>query len=106
MKNRILPIAVAAASVALAAQANTITPTLITFTPGVSITYSANLTSGEIHAGDGFTIFDIGGFTGFGPVAAGWTAAAAPFGSPWGIAPLGADTVDMNVTFTYTGPAV
>lgn len=91
------------------ASANTITPGLTVapgFIPGVSITYRADLTSGELHSGDGFTIFDIGGFTGFGVLPAFWTATSSAFGSPWGVAPVGIDTSDMNVTFTYTGSPV
>jgi len=87
------------------ASGNTITPTPTAFTPGVSIVYQADLTSGELHSGDGFTVFDIGGFAGFGLIAPGWSAAVT-VGSPWGTAPLGPDTADPNVTFTYTGPSI
>jgi hypothetical protein len=103
-KTKILVLAATVALTAATASANTITPQLIAFSPGSSITYGADLTSGEIHAGDGFTIFDIGGFTGFGAIAAGWTASAAPFGSIYSPpGPLGPDTALMNVTFTYRG---
>jgi hypothetical protein len=97
----------AVALVALAsgsAWANTITPSVTGWVPGVSITYDADLTSGEIHAGDGFTIFDIGGFTGFGALPAGWVASFSAGGSPFSPpASLGPDSVDTNVHFTYMG---
>jgi len=100
----------AVALVALAsgsAWANTITPSATVFVPGVSITYEADLTSGEIHAGDGFTIFDIGGFTGFGPLPAFWVASNSVVGSPFSPpGSLGPDTGDMNVHFTYTGASL
>ena len=87
-----------------AAHANTITPQALGFSPGVSITYGADLTSGELHAGDGFTIFDIGGFTGFGLLPASWTASFGGTLNPWGISPLGVDNPSLqNVTFTYNG---
>jgi hypothetical protein len=108
MKNKLIPpILIGVLGLALAARANTITPTTTGFTPGVSIVYSADLTSGEIQAGDGFTIFDIGGFTGFGAIPAGWTSLAtlsgpATFGTPLGID----DPALMNVTFTYNGASL
>jgi hypothetical protein len=76
------------------------------FVPGVSITYNADHTSGELHAGDGFTIFDVAGFTAVGAVPAGWVfSGAAAVGSPWGVAPLGPDSAALvNLTFTYVGP--
>lgn len=83
--------------------ANTITPELAGFVPGVAVTYDAKHSSGELHPGDGFTIFDIGGFTGLGPVPLGWVSAVtvgSPFSPP---APGGVDGSDANVTFTYTG---
>jgi hypothetical protein len=62
-----------------------------------------------MHAGDGFTIFDIGGFTGIDIAAlpAGWVAGSSVFGSPFSPPPsLGPDTADVNVHFTYMGGAV
>lgn len=87
---------------AATARANTITPFLSGFDPGVSITYDAVVSSGELHAGDGFTIFDIGGFTGVIATPAGWTSSFSPTTSPFG-SPLGPDTFDTNVHFTWTG---
>ncbi len=87
--------------------ANTITPELTgAFLPG-TWTYSVKLTSGELHAGDGFTIFDFGGYVG-GSIAApgGWVASTSATGSPWGVAPLGPDTGDVNLTWTYVGAPV
>jgi hypothetical protein len=100
----------AVALVALAsgsAWANTITPKLVGFTPGSDITYEAELTSGEIHPGDGFTIYDIGGFTGFIAIDPLWTAVANNLPSPWtdGSPLTTPDSVDLNVHFTYMGPA-
>jgi hypothetical protein len=88
-------------------QANTITPQLGAFVSGVSVDYRADHTSAELHSGDGFTIFDIGGFTSVLSIPAGWTSSTAATGSPWGVAPLGADSASLvNVTFTYTGPTI
>jgi hypothetical protein len=94
--------AVAAAS---SAMANTITPqALIT---GPVWTYGADLTSGEIVAGDGFTIFDFGGYvSGSITAPAGWVASTSVTGSPWGLAPLGPDTSEINLAWTYTGPTI
>lgn len=94
--------AVAAGS---SAMANTITPQLLG--TGPVWTYGADLTSGELHAGDGFTIFDFGGYVAGSIVApAGWVASVSAFGSPWGLAPLGPDSSEANLTFTYTGASI
>jgi hypothetical protein len=95
-----------ALAVGSSVMANTITPTPIGIGP--VWTYQADLTSGEIHAGDGFTIYDFGGFAGFGVIAPGWSAAVTPTGfNPWGIAPAGPDNPsEANLTFTYHGPAL
>ena len=85
-------------------QASTIAPEVLALPVAGTWTYGANLTSGEIHPGDGFTIFDFSGFSGFGVIEPGWIASSAPFGSPWGIAPTGIDSPSPNLTFTYTGP--
>jgi VPDSG-CTERM motif len=105
-------VAVCAGLLALSpiARADTITPSyaLGSFIPGTSITYNADHTSGEIHSGDGFTIFDVAGFTGSLGVPAGWVfSGAAPVGSPWGVGPLGPDSAALvNLTFTYTGASI
>ena len=100
----------AAALVGATANANTITPQLTAFSPGVSITYTADLTSAHMELGDGFTIFDIGGFTSVLSVPLNWTSSVSNLGSPWGIDPFGGAATDNpalpNVTFTYTGPDV
>jgi hypothetical protein len=105
MKNKLIPpILIGVLGLALTARANTITPTTTAFTSGVSIVYSADLTSGELISGDGFTIFDLGGFTGFGPIPANWTAVSSLLGPGTFGAPLGVDDPTLtNVTFTYTG---
>ena len=90
------------------AHANTITPTLTGFVPGVSVDYEADFGSGELHAGDGFTIYDIGGFTGFIAVNPLWTATANNLASPWGGPPplTTPDGAATNVHFTYNGPTI
>jgi hypothetical protein len=99
----------AAALAGATAHANTITPIFTAFTPGVSITYSANHSSGHLEAGDGFTIFDIGGFTSVLSVPTNWTSSTSLLGGIFGIAPF-PSTPDnptlTNVTFTYTGAHV
>jgi VPDSG-CTERM motif len=88
--------------------ANTITPSVtLASTPGLWI-YSADLTSGELHAGDGFTIFDFGGYVAGSVVAApGWTASVALLGSIYGAPVIDADNPgEVNLTFTYTGPPI
>ena len=90
------------------AHANTITPTLTGFVPGVSVDYTATFSSGELHAGDGFTIYDIGGFTGFLAVHPSWTATANNLASPWGGPPplTTPDGAATNVHFEYNGPTL
>ncbi len=99
----------AVALVALAstsARANTITPTNGVFAPGVSMSYTTFMTSGELHTGDGFTIFDFGGFLGVLAMPVDWTASTSLVGSPFGT-PLGTDhTAVRNVHFTYGGLSV
>ena len=107
MKNKWLILAGAVAAFASAsATANTITPhTLAIPTPGVWI-YSADLSSGEIHAGDSFTIFDFGGYVGgsiFAPAT--WTASATLLGSDPAAVPLSPDDpAEYNLRFIYNGP--
>ena len=98
---------VAVASVT--ARANTITPSTQGWLPGIAIVYGARLSSGEIHpgdgitTGDGFTIFDIGGFAGFGTIAPNWVATSGP-GSLYSLGSQGPDDPGLtNVTFRYTG---
>jgi hypothetical protein len=92
----------------VSARANTITPGFDLFIPGVSIQYSAELSSGELHPGDGFTIYDIARFVGIGALPLNWTTTTQQVGSLFGAATL--TTVDepgwINVNFKYTGPAL
>jgi hypothetical protein len=98
------------ALVSATAGANTITPAYVvgSFVPGVSITYTADVESGEIHSGDGgFTIYDVAGYTSatyVGPYsfAVSTSATGTPFGPPPN--PLGSvDSGRTNVHFTFTG---
>jgi hypothetical protein len=93
---------------AVAAHADTIAPTAVLFDPGSKITYEATLTSGELHAGDGFTIFDIGGFLGFGTIPTDWEASFSAVGSPFSPpGPIGPDNPGLfNVHFKYTGDPI
>jgi hypothetical protein len=92
---------------ASSARSNTITPYFGTFTSGVSIVYGATLTSGEIHSGDGFTIYDTGGFVS-ASAPTDWLVTTSGTGSPFGSASL--STADLggytNVHFTYVGADV
>jgi hypothetical protein len=98
-------VAVGALVVGFNAQANTITPLAEEFVPGVSMTYSADHTSGHLEPGDGFTIFDFGGYTGVVSTPADWTLGSDdPLNNPWGIAPGGFDDPTLpNLTFVYAG---
>ena len=83
---------------------HTLTPSLASATPGGLWSYNADLTSGQLAAGDGFTIFDFGGYVA-GSIAApvGWTPTTALTGSPFGTS-LGLDDPALvNLTFTYNG---
>jgi hypothetical protein len=90
---------------AASAQANTITPSLAAFVPGVGAAYDAKVSGSELHAGDGFTIFDIGQFNGFVAAPVDWSFAVTNSGSPFGPT-TGDSAADANVHFTYTGVAV
>ena len=86
---------------------HTITPSVASInSPGVW-TYAANLSSGQVLDGDGFTIFDFGGYVGgsiFAP--SGWTAVAQLTGSVLGIAPPAANPDNpalFNLLFTRSG---
>jgi hypothetical protein len=89
---------------------HTITPSVASInSPGVW-TYAANLSSGQVLNGDGFTIFDFGGYVAgsiFAP--AGWTATAQLTGSVLGIAPPAANPDNpalFNLLFTRSGGTV
>jgi hypothetical protein len=83
---------------------HTITPSVITATAGGLWSYNADLTSGQLVAGDGFTIFDFGGYVDGSVIApVDWVASTALTGSPFGTS-LGPDNPALtNLTFTYTG---
>ena len=86
---------------------HTLTPSVATATPGGLWSYNADLTSGELQAGDGFTIFDFGGYVS-GSIAApvDWTPSTALTGSPFGASSGVDDPALTNLTFTYTGATV
>jgi hypothetical protein len=95
---------------ASAPQHHTITPSVFsTNSPGVW-TYDANLSSGGVWNGDGFTIFDFGGYVDgsiFAP--AGWDAKAVLTGSVLNVAPPAGyidDSNLFNLTFTRTGGTI
>ena len=116
IKNKWLMLAGAVAALATAsATANTITPhTLVTPVNPDCLTqnpltwvYSADLSSGELHAGDSFTIFDFGDYV-LGSIyaPASWTAVATVVGSDPAGVPLSPDNGEYNLRFTYTGAAI
>jgi hypothetical protein len=89
---------------------HTITPSVASInSPGVW-TYDAMLSSGQVLNGDGFTIFDFGGYVAnsiFAP--AGWTAAAQLTGSVLNVAPPVSNPDNpalFNLLFTRTGGTV
>jgi VPDSG-CTERM motif len=91
-------------------QHHTITPSVFSInSPGVW-TYDATLTSGQVRNGDGFTIFDFGGYVKnsiFAP--AGWSATAVLTGSVLNVAPpVGYvdDPTLYNLEFVRTGGTV
>src|ERR1041384_382139 len=106
-RTKLILSAVAMLTCALASRANTLTPQVTDDTFPIW-SYTLNLTSGEIHSGDGFTIYDFGGFVSFVGVPAFWTATVTATGvNPWGVAPLGLDSAsEANLTFTYSGPSI
>jgi hypothetical protein len=89
---------------------HTITPSVASInSPGIW-TYDAMLSSGQVMNGDGFTIFDFGGYVGgsiFAPL--GWSAVAQLTGSVLGV-PAPASNPDdpalFNLLFTRTGGTV
>jgi len=95
------------------AWANTITPSFASFNAVTGVlVYNADITSAELHAGDGFTIFDIGNFVSFGTTPAGWTATSGLTTSiqnlgPGPSPPLTTDNATVtNVTYTYNGQTI
>ena len=108
LKHKWLALAGALAAFAtVSATANTITPhSFITPTPGVWA-YSTDHSSGELKAGDAFTIFDFGGYVpGSIYAPALWTASATLVGSDPAGVPLSTDDPTLfNLRFVYTGPA-
>jgi hypothetical protein len=86
------------------ASANTIIPGFVAFAPGSSLEYSAQLINGELHANDGFTIFDVYGYTG-ASAPAGWEAVTQSTGSLFGSPTLNSvdDPSLTNVNFRYLG---
>jgi hypothetical protein len=92
------------------AMANTITPSATAFVPGVSITYDANHTSGQLQSGDGFTIYDVFGYNGTVVAPVNWAFTSAVLtGSPYDVlAPFNPNDSNglFNITFHYTGSTV
>jgi VPDSG-CTERM motif len=87
------------------ARANTITPVLGIFTPGVSMTYQVNVSNGTLVSGDGFTIFDFGGFQGSATMPNNWSLGFDPGPVYAYQAPVGPDNPQLpNLRFFYTGP--
>jgi hypothetical protein len=86
---------------------HTITPSVVSInSPGVW-TYTATLSSGQVLNGDGFTIFDFGGYVS-GSIAAptGWSAVAQLTGSVLNVAPPASNPDNptlFNLLFTRTG---
>jgi hypothetical protein len=92
------------------AEHHTITPSVVSInSPGVW-TYAAMLSSGQVLNGDGFTIFDFGGYVAgsiFAPT--GWTAVAQLTGSVLGVAPPASNPDNpalFNLLFTRSGGTV
>ena len=115
MKNKWLILASAVAALATSsAMANTITPhslvtpvTVCVNPVAVTWVYSADLSSGELHPGDSFTIFDFGDYV-LGSIyaPASWTAVATVVGSDPAGVPLSPDNGEYNLRFTYTGASI
>jgi hypothetical protein len=89
---------------------HTITPSVVSInSPGVW-TYAAMLSSGQVLNGDGFTIFDFGGYVAgsiFAP--AGWDVSAQLIGSVLGVAPPASNPDNpalINLLFTRSGGTV
>ena len=86
---------------------HTLTPSVAIATPGGLWSYNADLTSGEIQANDGFTIFDFGGYVAGSIVApADWVPSTALSGSPFGASAGPDDPTLTNLTFTYIGATI
>lgn len=88
------------------ARANTITPLLTGFLGGSEAQYSATVTTAELRSGDGFTIFDFGGYTAVLETPTNWTFGTSLTTSPFGPAIPPDDPTLTNVHFTYNGPSV
>jgi len=107
MKHKWLGLAGAVAALAtVSATANTITPSTFSIpTPGLWA-YAGTHSSGELKAGDAFTIFDFGGYVPgsiYAPPL--WTASATLVGSDPAGVPLSVDDPSQfNLRFVYTGP--
>jgi hypothetical protein len=97
------------AALASAADA-TIAPYVVTTTSGGAWTYGGKVSSGQVNFGDGFTIFDFGGYVNasiFAP--AGWTPTVQLSGSVLNVAPPVGYVDDpslFNLLFTRTGTTV
>src|SRR5688500_12250820 len=76
----------------LTAHAETIAPSFVGFAAG-TLTYSATLSSGQMHAGDGFTIYDIYGFTSASVLLSPytWTVTSSPTAQITTLEPVGPD---------------
>ena len=89
---------------------HTITPSVVTPNSPGTWTYTADLSSGQVMNGDGFTIFDFGGLvagSSFAP--AGWSAVEQLTGSVLGVAPPASNPDNpalFNLLFTRTGRTV
>lgn len=69
--------------------------------------YDATLASDQaLLSGNYFTIYDFDGYTGYGAIPADWTVTTALLGdTPFWVNPIDDPSI-LNVTFTWTGPAV
>jgi hypothetical protein len=88
-------------------RANTITPIFIAGSAPGTFSYALQFTSGELRPGDGFTIFDFGGFAGVATTPINWSSNATFTTSPWGTPISNTDDAALvNVHLTYNGPIV
>ena len=85
------------------AQANTISVFNQTLPDGSDVSYFISHSEGELHPGDGFTVFDIGGFTGIISTPTDWSGGATFTGSPFGPSAGFDDPTLANVHFVWTG---
>lgn len=91
-----------------AARGNTIFPVMSSFTPGVQIVYDATFLLSQLQNGDGFTVFDVGGFEDVASVPTGWTSSVSATGSPFSpfIGGTPTDGGLTNVHFVWAGGTV